>query len=351
MSLRVKNKATNEQIKALIRKYSTNESVLRILYTGKVNTLIMLEHGLQKGLTLGKLVGGSVCLVSLPECRNGDYLCNDMYSFKVHMEIVRKILQNFINQNSQYFRLKPDSQRYAISDNFVIDVLLSNKGKGFDYREFIDLLPLISNLGIFEQITKTFYLPFAENETFEQIKKRYWKKTKPFTVKETQIKKISRNYITYGITEIPSKGMSVLLEEMKYYYDTNLKAYHTVAYLNFMPHNLEEIFPLCRIYTFQEIYDMYREYKVSAGRKETIGNDIDSIIFPKYSIIDCQLMPTLQAYKRIFEKFVAEDAHRFIIFINYHAKEVFHGSGGKGHILFSSGNEASESNNNEQGAF
>jgi hypothetical protein len=236
MSIRVKNKATNEQIEALIRKYSTNESVLRILYTGKVNTLIMLEHGLQKGLTLGKLAGGSACFVS-------------------------------------------------------------------------------------------------------------------------------------------------------FYYDTNLKAYHTVAYLDFTSYNLKETFPLCKVYTFQEIYDMYRDYKVLDGRKEDIGNDIDSIIFPKYSIIDCQLMPTLSAYKRIFGKFVAEDAHRFIrgegliprpsgavikvlnprpiplenniprcsaaglliIFINYHAKEVFHGSGGKGHILFSSGNEVSENNNNRQG--
>jgi hypothetical protein len=350
MSARVKNKATNEQTGALIRKYSTNESVLRILYTGKINTLIMLEHGLQKGLTLGTLAGGSICSVSLPECRNGNYLCNDMYSFKVHMEIVRKILQNFINQNPQYFTLKPDSQRYAISDNFVIDVLLSNNDKEFDYRELVDLLPLINNLEIFEQIAKTFYLPFAENGTFEQIKKKYWKKIKPFTVKETQIKKLSRSYIMYGTTEIPSKDLGILLEEMKYYYDTNLKAYHTVAYLNFMPHNLKEAFPLCKLYTFQEIYDIYRGYKPLAGRKEGIGNDINSIIFPKYSIIDCQLMPTLSAYKRIFGKLAVEDAHRFIIFVNYHAKEVFHGSGGEGHILFSSGNEVSENSSNKQGA-
>lgn len=349
MSVRVKNKATNEQIEALIRKYSTNESVLRILYTGKVRTLIMLEHGLQKGLTLGRLTGNSDYPVSLPECRNGSYLCNDRYSFKVHMEIIRKILQNFINQNPQYFSLKPDSQRYAISDNFVIDVLLSNRDKEFDYREFIDLLPSIRNLEIFEQIAKTFYLPFTENETLEQIKRKYWGKMQSFVIKEAQIKKLSRNYIMYGTTEIPSKDFGVLLEEMKYYYDTNLKAYHTVAYLNFTLNNIKEAFPLCKLYTFQEIYDMYREYKSLDGKNEDIGNDIDSIIFPKYSIIDCQLMPTLSAYKRIFGKFVAEDAHRFIIFINYHAKEVFYGSGGKGHILFSSGNEVSENNNNKQG--
>jgi hypothetical protein len=113
MSAGVKNKAANEQIQALIQEYSTNESVLRILYTGKVRTLIMLEHGLQKGLTIGRLTGNFDYPISLPECRNGNYLCNDMYSFRVHMEIVRKILQNFINRNLQYFRLKPDSQRSA----------------------------------------------------------------------------------------------------------------------------------------------------------------------------------------------------------------------------------------------
>jgi hypothetical protein len=73
----------------------------------------MLEHGLQKGLIIGRLTGNFDYPISLPECRNGNYLCNDMYSFRVHTEIVQKILQNFINRNLQYFRLKPGSQRYA----------------------------------------------------------------------------------------------------------------------------------------------------------------------------------------------------------------------------------------------
>jgi hypothetical protein len=47
-------------------------------------------------------------------------------------------------------------------------------------------------------------------------------------------------------------------------------------------------------------------------------------------------MPTLWAYKKIFKRYVSDDANRFIIFVNYHADEVFHGAGGIGHNIFTS---------------
>jgi hypothetical protein len=139
-----------------------------------------------------------------------------------------------------------------------------------------------------------------------------------------------------GTTEIPSVDIGVLLKEMKFYYDKKLQSYHTVAYCTYMPDNLKELFPLCKMETFQNIYNLYRDFKPSFGKKENIGNDEESIIFPRYSIVDCQFMHPLWRYRKIFAKFVAEYAQRFVIFVNYHNKEAFYGSGGEGHILFSS---------------
>jgi hypothetical protein len=184
MNARTKDRTTNEQIEALIQKYSTNESVLRILYIGNVNTLLMLENILEKGATLKRLAGGgNLNYVTLPECRGDYYLCNDMYSFKMYINIVRKILDNFIDNNPQYFMRNERPLKYAVSVQFVIDVLLRNKDKTFDYLEFTNVLKLINAPDIFEQIANTFYLPCAECETLEQAKRKYWKKKKPFALK------------------------------------------------------------------------------------------------------------------------------------------------------------------------
>ncbi|MCL2441594.1 MAG: hypothetical protein FWD14_07615 [Treponema sp.] len=91
---------------------------------------------------------------------------------------------------------------------------------------------------------------------------------------------------------------------------------------------------MCKIESFQSIYDSYRNFKPKKGSKEKLRNDRDNIIFPKYSIVNCEKMPTLWSYKKIFTKFIAEEAKRFIIFVNYKSNEMFFGSGGKGHNLF-----------------
>jgi len=64
----------------------------------------MLKHGLEKGIFITRLASGTN-IVSLPECRSSNYYCNDKYSFKMHMSIVRKILANFINSNPQYVQV------------------------------------------------------------------------------------------------------------------------------------------------------------------------------------------------------------------------------------------------------
>ena len=336
MGVKTENRATKEQTDELIQKYNFNEKVFDILYTGKVRTLIMLEHGYEKGITITRLAGNTYP-VTLPECTNGNYWSNDMYSEKMHMTIVRKILTNFVYINPQYFKLKPNSSRYAISDQFVFDLLIHNKTKEFDYIEFPCLLPYISNQDIFEQIVKIFYLPYTKNETFDNVKRKYWQKKTPFTFKSiNQEETLGKNYILYGSNGIQSIKIDEFLKKMQIYYNSGLSHYHIVAYCTYFPDNLINHFPLCKIETFQSIYNCYREYKPKTGSKEKLRNDRENLIFPKYSIVDCEYMPTLWAYKKIFGRFVAEEAHRFIIFVNYHSEEVFYGTGGIGHNIFSS---------------
>ena len=98
---------------------------------------------------------------------------------------------------------------------------------------------------------------------------------------------------------------------MKLYY--NGKCYHTVAYCTFSPEKLLVHFLKYKIYTFENIYNFFREFIPEKGSKIKNHNDRDSIFFPKYSIVDCEKMPTLCGYKKIFSKFIAEEVNRFII--------------------------------------
>jgi hypothetical protein len=181
---RLKNKATDEQINELIQSYLTNDKVFPILYTGKVGTLMRLENILLKGADVKTLSSyPSLNYVTLPECRDGNYLCNDMYSFKMHINIVKIILSNFIVRNPNYFR-PITNKKYWASDAFVLDVLLHNEDKGYDPIEFMNLLPLIRDSKIFEIIAETFFIPFEENETMETVRLHYWKESKPFRTRQ-----------------------------------------------------------------------------------------------------------------------------------------------------------------------
>jgi len=52
MNNRTRSKPTQEQINALLNKYSTKEEILNLLYTGPVNTPIKLQRALQYGIYL-----------------------------------------------------------------------------------------------------------------------------------------------------------------------------------------------------------------------------------------------------------------------------------------------------------
>ncbi|MCL2441593.1 MAG: hypothetical protein FWD14_07610 [Treponema sp.] len=241
MSIKTKNEATKEQIEKLILDYNSREKIFDILYTGKVRTLIMLEHALEKGITITRLAGGTMP-VSLPECRNGEHFYNNMYSEKTHFSIVRRVLTNFVNNNPQYFTLKPKSSKYAISDQFVYDLLLFNKDKELDHIEFLDLLPLIGNQNIFEEIAKLFYLPYEKNETLAALKRKCWQRGKTFTFNtSSSIEIYDKKFILYDSQEIKSIKIDEFIKEMKIYYDSNLEQYHKVAYCTYFPSDLVKL--------------------------------------------------------------------------------------------------------------
>jgi hypothetical protein len=181
MSGRVKSRITNEQIEALTRKYSTKESVLDLLYTGPVNTPIRLTELLQKGVSLNSLAYGTSYFspINLPEYENGDLPTKTVTSWINHMEIVKTILANFINNNPAYFR-KVSKTKYAITDEFILDILFYNKEKGFDAVDLSSIFPYIKNLDIFNKIVETFYRPKNKDETLETVRRRHFNKCKPY---------------------------------------------------------------------------------------------------------------------------------------------------------------------------
>jgi hypothetical protein len=140
----------------------------------------------------------------------------------------------------------------------------------------------------------------------------------------------------YGNTPIPSQPEAEVIAEMQRYYKTKGGDDHMVAYFNYAPEKLKKLFPLCSMETYESIYLRFRNYRPAEGRKCDITDDPKSIIFPKYSIVDCAEMPVLRGHGKIYKMFIDEAARRFIIFINFHKKKAFPYCGGLGHVCFSS---------------
>jgi hypothetical protein len=140
--------------------------------------------------------------------------------------------------------------------------------------------------------------------------------------------------IMYGDTSIPSQPEADVIAIMQSYYRG--KETHKVAYFNYTPSNLKELFPLCSMETYESIFYHFRNYKPVEGRKCDVLDDRGSKIFPKYSIVDCTEIPVLRGHRKIYKMFVEESAGRFIIFINFQKKKAFPYCGGYGHVLYCS---------------
>jgi hypothetical protein len=179
MSGKVKSKATNEQIEALINKYSNKENVLELFYNGPVNTCIRLETALKCGVSINSLAYGYYSPINLPEYKDGCLPAHNLAAYNNHMKIVKIILVNFVSNNPQYFR-KVSVTKYAVSDEFVLDILLHHQQKGFDALDLSSIFPYITNQDIFTKIVELFYLPCRNDETLETLKRKYLNKRKPY---------------------------------------------------------------------------------------------------------------------------------------------------------------------------
>jgi hypothetical protein len=112
--------------------------------------------------------------------------------------------------------------------------------------------------------------------------------------------------LNYCGSVIPAMPETYVIDELKYFYNNPKDTYHKVAYFNYSPDNLTELFPLCALETYESIYWKFQNWQPKEGRKCDIREDRDSEIFPKYSIMNCNEMPVLRGHKRVFEMFVDE---------------------------------------------
>jgi len=93
--------------------------------------------------------------------------------------------------------------------------------------------------------------------------------------------------IIYSNTPIQSQPKEKVISEMQRYYKYKMKDNHIVAYFYYDPGNLNNLFPLCVMETFESIFTRFRDYKPKESWKCDVLEDMESIIFPKYSIVDC----------------------------------------------------------------
>jgi hypothetical protein len=174
---------TQEQIDAIIKKYSNKKRGLDFFYEGETNTLIMLQLYLQKGITINQFAYGLHGVPDykiLPEYKTPEFPSkNTVKAWINQTAIVKTILQNFVNSNPDYFR-KVSKTKYAVKDEFILSLLIHNKDKGFNATDISSILPYIVDHAIFNKIAETFFLPYKKGETLEKVKNKYFHKCIPY---------------------------------------------------------------------------------------------------------------------------------------------------------------------------
>jgi hypothetical protein len=157
---------------------------------------------------------------------------------------------------------------------------------------------------------------------------------------------VTYKQLIYGGTPIPSLSETAIISKIQEYYKSSGRGYRKVAYFNYDLGNLNKEFPLCVLETYESIFLRFCNYIPEDGRKCDVLADNESIIFPRFSIVYCSNMPIVRGHRKIYLMFVAENANRFIILIDFHKKNAFPYCGGYSHILYSSVKRLLISNNN-----
>jgi len=172
-----RKKATDEQIEAIISYYKSNENILTLINETKARAVSVLLDCLKNGTKAIWLASGSHANSILTEYTK-DRFTN--YSIKLRANIGKEIFEHFIANNPQYFIPKQRTLKYAITDNFIEDLLFHNKKNDLDYLEILNLLRYIDNPVLTEKIATAFYLPFTKGETFDDVRIKCNRRNKRF---------------------------------------------------------------------------------------------------------------------------------------------------------------------------
>jgi len=167
MEITKQHKATDEQITAIISKYKIKKNILTLMNETKSRAVAALLDCLENGAKAIWLAGRSYSNLILPEYTNDKFT---RYSLKLRISIGKEIFEHFITNNPQYFISKPRTAKYAITDNFIDDLLFHDKKTDFDHLQILNLLRFIDNPVLVEKIATTFYLPFVKGETMDDVR-------------------------------------------------------------------------------------------------------------------------------------------------------------------------------------
>ena len=148
----------------LLRKYSNNQEVLKLLWNRALfdhNFLSIV--GSSTSITLQELIN----TVSIPECLGGEPnatirpMCNDSFSIEEHKKLIEIIFQNFIDNNQQYFKMI--NSEYLVSYELIFDLLqfISKDVIGKNHLEFI--LLFIYDKEWFCKIAEKYYIPLSSS--------------------------------------------------------------------------------------------------------------------------------------------------------------------------------------------
>jgi len=148
----------------LIRKYSNNQEVLKLLLNR-----VLFDHnflsivGSNTGITFQNLIN----TISIPECLGGESnatirpMCNEFFSIEEHIKLIEVIFQDFIDNNQQYFKKTGDI--YLVSYELIFDILqfISKDVIGKNHLEFI--LLFIYDKNWFRKIAEKYYIPLCSS--------------------------------------------------------------------------------------------------------------------------------------------------------------------------------------------
>ena len=164
---------TQKQIDEIINKY-TDINVLDFLLTTPTTTLINLASAIKHGLTASIFSSN----IKISELEAIKYFSSTIKSYGEKLKIIKIILQNVFDNNSNYFR-KVGKSKYSINEIFIIDFLFHNKEQFLNNIDIKSSYNYILDFENFTKVMETFYLPYHKEETIYTARRKF-KELKPY---------------------------------------------------------------------------------------------------------------------------------------------------------------------------